>query len=78
MCTSKPKPPPVVVRDPVADAAAAANTSQAKANAEIAARRKKARANSLFTVGARGVTGSPVNSAYAQAVSKSNTLGGTP
>lgn len=79
MCSSKPKPPKVIVRDPVADAAQAANESQAKANAEVALRRKKLRSNSLFTVGARGITGNPVNSAYAaaQAVSKSNSLGGT-
>ena len=77
MCSSKPKPPPVVVRDPVADAAAAANVSQAKANSEIAMRRKKLKANSLFTVGPRGVPGNPALSAYAQATSKSNTLGGT-
>lgn len=79
MCTSKPKPPPVVVRDPVADAAAADNAAQAKANAETAQRRKLLRANSLFTTGARGNSADPRFSAYAQAtaVSQSNTLGGT-
>jgi len=80
MCTSKPKPPKVVVRDPVADAAKAANDAQAAANAETATRRKKLRSNSLFTVGAQGLTGNPIHSAYAaaQGVSKSNNLGGTP
>jgi hypothetical protein len=76
---SKPKPPPVVVRDPVADAAAADNAAQAKANAETAARRKQLRANSLFTTGPGGSPGDPRFSAYAQATaaSKSTTLGGT-
>jgi hypothetical protein len=79
MCSSKPKPPKVVVRDPVADAAKAANDAQREANAATATRRKKLRSNSLFTVGARGITGNPTFSAYAaaQAVSKSNTLGGS-
>lgn len=79
MCGSKPKPPPVVYRDPVADAAAAANQAQGAANAETAARRKRLKASSLFTQGPRGVAGSPAFSAYAEAnaVSKSNTLGGT-
>lgn len=79
MCLSKPKPPPVVVQNPVADAAKADNAAQAKANAETAARRKLLKANSLFTSGPRGSTGDPRFSAYAQAsaVSQSNTLGGT-
>lgn len=78
MCLSKPKPPKVVVQDPVADAAKADNAAQAKANAETAARRKAMRANSLFTRGPRGTSGDPRFSAYAQAaaVSQSNTLGG--
>jgi hypothetical protein len=78
MCGSKPKPPPVVVRDPVADAAKAANDAQKVANAQTALRRKKLRSNSLFTVGPRGVPGNPAYSAYAeaQAVTK-NTLGGS-
>ena len=79
MCSSKPKPPPVVVRDPVADAAKAANDAQRAANAQTATRRKKLRSNSLFTVGARGITGNPTFSAYAaaQGVTKSSNLGGT-
>lgn len=76
MCVSKPKPPPVVVRDPVADAAKAANEAQAKANAETAARRRKQRGSSLFTVGGAGLPASPVQSAYAAATAR--TLGGTP
>ena len=76
MCGSKPKPPQVVQRDPVADAAKAANEAQAKANAETATRRKAMRKNSLFTVGPRGVSSAPAYSAYARAVTV-NTLGGT-
>ncbi|MFT3806097.1 hypothetical protein [Arenimonas sp.] len=77
MCkASTPKPPPVVERDPVKEAADAANESQGKANAEIAMRRKKLRMSSLFTVGARGLAGSPTNTAFAQAVSRSNPTGG--
>lgn len=79
MCTSKPKPPPVVVRDPVADQRAAEAESQKAANAGIAARRRKLRASNLFTLGGPGVTGTPTYSAYAasEGLSKSNTLGGT-
>lgn len=79
MCTSKPKPPPVVVRDPVADAAKADNDAQALANAETALRRKRLRANSLFTTGPRGAGGAPAFSAYAaaNAVTRGSTLGGT-
>lgn len=78
MCTSKPKPPPVIVRDPVADAAKAANDAQALANAETAARRRRLRASSLFTTGPRGASGAPAFSAYAaaNAVTRNSTLGG--
>ena len=79
MCTSKPKPPPVVVRDPVADQKQADAEAQMKSNAEIATRRRRLRASNLFTIGEAGVRGSPYYSAYAasEGVSKSNTLGGT-
>lgn len=79
MCTSKPKPPPVVYRDPVADAVQAQNAAQGVSNAETAARRKRLKASSLFTTGQRGTGGAPAFSAYAQAnaVTRSNTLGGS-
>lgn len=79
MCMSKPKPPPVVYRDPVADAAKAAGEAQQGANASIASRRKRLQASSLFTTGARGAGGSPAHSAYAEAsaVTRGNTLGGS-
>lgn len=79
MCMSKPKPPPVVYRDPVADAAQAANDAQASANSETAARRKRLRSSSLFTRGPGGTSGAPAFSAYAEAnaVTRGNTLGGT-
>lgn len=72
-----PKPPPVVQRDPVAEAAAAEAKSQQEANKGIASRRKRLRESSLFTAGQAGVTANPAYSAYAsQGVSKSNSLGG--
>jgi hypothetical protein len=79
MCGSKPKPPPVIVRDPVADAATAANDAQKTANAETAARRKRLKGSSLFTSGARGTPGAARFSAYAEAnaVNRGSTLGGT-
>ena len=55
MC-SAPKPPPVVARDPIAEAAAAANDAAGKANSELAFRRKQRRMNSLFTGSRAGVT----------------------
>ncbi len=74
MCSLKqPKPPKVVERDPVAEAAEAANVSQGKANAQLAQRRKKLRANSLYTTGGAGI---PAASAYASAAYASPTLGG--
>jgi hypothetical protein len=55
MCKPKmPKPPPVVVRDPVKEAADAANEAAGKANQEMAAKRKRRRESSLLTVGAQG------------------------
>lgn len=81
MCSKAPKAPAVVVRDPVADQAAADNAAQARANSETAMRRKKMRANSLFTTGPRGLpSGAPISSAWARAQgeSKVTTLGGTP
>ena len=61
MCTpKKPKTPPVVVRDPVKEAADAANEAAGKANADIAARRRRRRQSSLITTSARGYTG-PAN-----------------
>jgi hypothetical protein len=73
-----PKPPPVVQRDPVAEAKQAEAQAQTEANKAIASRRKKLREGSLFTTSQAGVRGAPAYSAYAasQAVSKSNTLGG--
>lgn len=82
MCTSKPKTPAVVVRDPVAEAKQADATAQAAANVETANRRKRLKGQSLFTVGARGLPGrgSGGGSAYSafsasQAATK-QTLGG--
>lgn len=74
MCSSKPKPPKVVRRDPVAEAKAAEARAQSEANRATAARRKRLRNSSLFTVGQAGISGSPVYSAYAasEGVSKSN------
>lgn len=58
MCKPKiPQPPAVVVRDPVKEAADAANQSQARANSEIAAKRVRRRGQSLFTMGAGGASG---------------------
>lgn len=55
MCkVSQPKPPPVVVRDPVKEAADAANEAAGKANMELATKRKRRRESSLLTVGAQG------------------------
>lgn len=55
MCKPKaPKPPPVVVRDPVKEAADAANEAAGKANMELASKRKRRRESSLLTVGAQG------------------------
>lgn len=58
MCMPKPpKPPAVIVRDPVKEAADAANTAQASANSEIAAKRVRRKGQSLYTTGARGTAG---------------------
>jgi hypothetical protein len=73
MCSvPKPKTPKVIERDPIKEAADAANVSQGKANAEIALRRKKLRGGSLFT--GAGMANNPYAAAYA-AATKSN-LGG--
>ncbi len=77
MCMVKtPKPPKVIERDPIKEAADAANVSQGKANAQMAQRRKKLRSNSLYTMGGSGVGG---GSAYAQAAMAvpTQTLGGS-
>lgn len=75
MCSIKPpKPPKVIERDPIKEAADAANISQGKANAQMAQRRKKLRSNSLYTMGGAGSSGSAYASA-AMAIPKS-TLGG--
>lgn len=56
MCTAKPpKPQPVVVRDPVAEAAAANAEAVGKANQGLASRRARRRASSLITTGNQGV-----------------------
>lgn len=79
MCSSKPKTPAVVVRDPVAEAKQADATAQAEANKALASRRKRLKGSSLFTVGPRGIAGGggSAYSAYSasQAASK-QTLGG--
>lgn len=75
MCMPKaPKPPKVVERDPIKEAADAANISQGKANAAIALKRAKLKGGSLYT-GAGMRASSPYASAYAQAYG-SPTLGG--
>lgn len=75
MCMVKtPKPPKVIERDPIKEAADAANVSQGKANAEMAKRRKKLRSNSLYTMGGSG-TGGGAYSAAAMAT-PAQTLGG--
>lgn len=79
MCKPKaPKVPAVVQRDPVAEQAAADAKAQQEANMEIATRRRKLKASSLFTIGQQGVRNGPGFSAYsaANAVTKSNSLGG--
>lgn len=76
MCMVKtPKPPKVIERDPIKEAADAANVSQGKANAQMAQRRKKLRSNSLYTMGGSGTGGS----AYSQAAMAvpTQTLGGS-
>ena len=68
MCKPKaPKTPPVVVRDPVAEAAAATAKGQAEANTELAARRKRQKRSSLLTMGAAGYTGPAATSVLATA-----------
>ena len=58
MCMPKaPKPPAVVVRDPVKEAADAANEAAGKANMSLAAKRRRRRASSLITTGAQGYNG---------------------
>lgn len=78
MCKPK-KPPPVVQRDPVAEAAAAANTAQASANAETSTRRRRRQGQSLFAMGS-GTAGmaknDPSGSLYAMAAPGATTLGG--
>lgn len=79
MCTSRPRPPPVVERDPVKEAADAANEAQGRANAQIAQRRQRMRGNSLFTNGPRGLFGNGGGSAFGAAMSAqpvSRNLGG--
>jgi hypothetical protein len=81
MCQSKPKPPPVVVRDPVAEQKQADATAQAEANVALSSRRKRLKGSSLFTTGPQGIVGGSAYSAYsasmAAGTSKSQTLGGT-
>jgi hypothetical protein len=72
MCMPKaPKMPKVIERDPIKEAADAANVSQGKANAEIALRRKKLRGGSLYT--GAGMVSNPYAAAYA---ATKPTLGG--
>lgn len=61
MCKPKqPKPPPVVVRDPIQEAADAENEAAGKANQALAAKRRARQASSLITMGAQGtVTSAP-------------------
>ena len=75
MCSAPkpPKPPKVIERDPIKEAADAANVSQGKANAAIALRRQKLKGASLYT--GAGMGQSPYAAAYAQAAGKPN-LGG--
>lgn len=69
MCTSRPKPPKVVERDPVKEAAEAERLANEEANITLADRRKRLRASMLSVTGGRGVTARP-NSAISQAVPK--------
>jgi hypothetical protein len=78
MCTSRPKPPQVIERDPVREAADAANEAQGRANAQIAQTRQRRRGNSLFTNGPRGLFGGSGSAfgAMAQAQPVNRNLGG--
>lgn len=67
MCTSKPKPPKVVERDPVKEAAEAERLAAIEANKELAGRRQRYRASSLSTFGGRGHAGPARESAIAKA-----------
>lgn len=60
-------PPPVVERDPKAEAEAAATEAAKKANAEAAARRLRKHESSLLAAGAQGVKGNPSGSLLASA-----------
>jgi hypothetical protein len=75
MCMPKaPKPPKVVERDPIKEAADAANVSQGKANAAIALKRAKLKGASLYT--GAGMKQSQYASAYAQAFGAPSLGGG--
>mgnify|MGYP001809850077 CR=1 FL=1 len=78
MCTSRPTPPQVVQRDPVQEAADAANVAQARANAATAQRRQRMKGNSLFTNGPRGLFGGDRSAfgAFASAQPVNRNLGG--
>ncbi|WP_353094955.1 hypothetical protein [Methylibium sp.] len=80
MCTSRPRPPQVVERDPVREAAEAANEAQGRANAQIAARRQRMKGNSLFTNGPRGLFGGDRSAfgAFASAQPVNRNLGAGP
>ena len=78
MCSIKqPKPPKVIERDPIKEAADAANVSQGKANAMLAKKRKKLRSNSMYT--GAGISGGGSSAGYASAYASAvpaQTLGG--
>lgn len=75
MCGGGGKPPPVVQRDPAAEAQKAASESAKKANSETAYRKKIGRNNSLLANGSQGVvTNGTAQSLLATAYGK-QTLG---
>lgn len=83
MCFPKPpKPPPVIVRDPVADEAKAQAVATGKANADLVARRRARNDSRLTTAGAQGsLPASAGQSILAQAQAyqaPASTLGGGP
>lgn len=69
MCGGGGSPPPVVQRDPKAEAEQAANQAAQKANAEAASRKLRRKQSSLLATGSEGLTGpaSVLGSARAQA-----------
>lgn len=74
MCGGGGRPPPVVQRDPKAEALQAANEAALKANSETAARKSRFRKNSLLATSAQGVQ-SPATSSLLATATPKDTLG---